>query len=474
MTELRRYGLEENPLLLTDSYKLTHWKQYPPKTQSVFSYFESRGGEFPEVLFFGLQYILKTKLEGIIVTEERINDAEEFVRLHLGDAKLFNREGWEYILKEHGGKLPLSIRAVPEGTVVPILNALITIENTDPKCAWLVNYVEDLLVQTWYPLTVATLSMNVKKNILYYLEKTGTPSLIDFKLHDFGFRGVSSVESAMIGGAAHLVNFKGTDTLAAILMLRRYYSENMAGLSIPAAEHSTITSWGKDNEAKAMKNMLEQFPTGLVAIVSDSYDIFNACSHILGTELKGEILKREGTVVVRPDSGNPEDVVLKVLNILGEKFGYSINRKGYKVLNDKVRVIQGDGVDPKAINAILQLMCDEGWSADNITFGMGGGLLQKLNRDTQKIALKCSSVTIDGEERDVYKQPVTDLGKRSKAGKLKLVRDEEGKYSTVPYKSLGRNELVEVFRDGKITVEYTLKEIRERANRTTQNRTIKL
>ncbi len=459
---VRQSKLGENQLLLTDSYKLTHWKQYPPGTTQVYSYFESRGGMFQEVVFFGLQYFLKN-LEGQVVTAEKIDEAEQIAELHLGDKKLFNRAGWEYILKEHGGRLPIKIKAVPEGTVVSTHNVLITVENTDPNCYWLTNYLETYLVQTWYPTTVATLSMNMKKRILGYLEETGNPELADLKLHDFGFRGVSSVESAGIGGGAHLVNFKGTDTIEALVFLRNYYGAKMAGFSIPAAEHSTITSWGRENEAKAMENMLDQFPEGLVAVVSDSFNIFEACRGIWGEKLRDKVLNRDGTVIVRPDSGDPPKVVLEVLNILGEKFGYTVNKKGYKVLNGHVRVIQGDGIDYEMTGSILETMKKNGWSADNIAFGMGGALLQKLNRDTQKFAFKCASVVVDGQERDVYKQPVTDPGKNSKAGRLKLVL-RDGSLITASQKAEGEDQLVAVFNNGKVLREYNLEEVRKRAD----------
>ena len=230
-----------NLLLLTDSYKVTHWRQYPQGTTRVHSYFESRGGEFAETVFFGLQYYLHNYL-GHPVSQEDIEEADEFFAAHFGTRDLFNRAGWQHIVTNHGGYLPVVIRAVPEGTVVPTGNVLMTIENTDPVVPWLTNYLETLLVQVWYGTTVATLSREMKQLIQHYLEKTGDPTLIDFKLHDFGFLGVSSVESAAVGGAAHLVNFKGTDTMTALIAARDVYGEPMAGFSIPAAEHSTITS----------------------------------------------------------------------------------------------------------------------------------------------------------------------------------------------------------------------------------------
>ncbi len=455
-----------NTIELSDSYKVTHWKQYPPGTTKVFSFFESRGGMFPDVTFYGLQYYLKRYLSGRIVTPENVDEAAEDFETHFGTSELYNRAGWNRILAAHGGRLPILIKAVPEGTNVPTGNVLMTVENTDPELPWVTNYAETLLSMIWYPSTVATQSRYMRNRVLKYLEETGDPSLIDFKVHDFGFRGSTSVESAGIGASAHLVSFKGTDTFQGLRVAKKYYGEPMAGFSIPAAEHSTITSWGKENEAEAYANMLKAFPTGLVAVVSDSYDVFHACREIWGKKLKEAVLARDGVLVVRPDSGYPPDVVVRVLQILGEAFGCEENKKGYKVLNPKVRVIQGDGINYEMLDKILVAMKINGWSADNIAFGSGGGLLQKMDRDTQKFAFKCSATEADGTWRDVMKDPVTDPGKRSKAGRLALVR-EKGMYRTVREEEADRlglkNELVSVFAYGELLVDQSFAEIRARA-----------
>lgn len=452
-----------NKLLLTDSYKLTHWKQYPPGTERVYSYFESRGGLFEETVFFGLQYYLQQYLTGRFLIPEDIFLAKNFCEKHFGRDGLFNWDGWWHIWHKHDGRLPVSIKAVPEGTVVPTSNVLMTIENTDPEVPWLTNFLETMLVQVWYPMTVATLSREMKKLIRAHLAKSGDPSQIDFKLHDFGFRGVSSVESAGLGGAAHLINFQGTDTLAGIVLAQEHYCIDMAGYSIPASEHSTITSWGRTHEADAYENMLAQFPEGLVACVSDSFDIYKACTDIWGDKLKEKVLGRKGTLVVRPDSGDPPTVVGQVLDALGEKFGYTMNAKGFKVLPPQVRVIQGDGIDYTMTRQILEVMSLRGWSADNIAFGMGGALLQKLDRDTQKCAFKCAEVVVSGEARKVSKDPITDPGKRSKAGRLKLVRTERGGFTTIDADLEAEDQLVEVFRNGEILKTYKFDEVRARA-----------
>jgi len=454
-------------ILSTDSYKISHFKQYKPGTTNISSYLESRGGMFSDTTFFGLQYILKEYLVGQRVTKQGILEAEEFLTPHFfGNSSLFNKSGWEDILNRFKGVLPVSIKAIPEGTKVNTHNVLIQIEATDPAFYWLPNYLETLLVQSWYPISVASLSSAIYDIIHLALETSGDPSGIDYKLHDFGFRGVSSVESAMIGGMAHLVNFKGSDTLIAIYGAKKYYSEPCAANSIAAAEHSTITSWGREMEKEAYENMLTQYPSGFVAVVSDSYDIYNACSKIWGEELRDKVLSRDGVLVIRPDSGVPVDVILKILPILAEKFGYEINAKGYKVLNPKVRIIQGDGVNIDSIQEILNAMLKGKWSADNIAFGMGGKLLQGVNRDTNMFAFKASAQQDKDGWHDVYKSPVTDSGKVSKKGRLKLIKNGN-KFTTVPLDVPTTQDdcLVEVFRDGKILKEYTFAEIRANARK---------
>jgi nicotinamide phosphoribosyltransferase len=457
-----------NFLLRTDSYKFTHWKQYPPGTSRIYSYLESRGGMFPNTVFFGLQYYLRAYLQGPRFTAADVEEADQFCRQHFG-ADLFNREGWCRMLAKHRGILPVRIKSVPEGLVVPTLNVLVTIENTDPEFPWLPNYLETLLLKVWYTTTVATLSREIKKIIRGFLERTGDPSLLPFKLHDFGYRGVSSEETAALGGAAHLINFRGTDTVAGIVLLREHYGvTEMPAFSIPASEHSTMTAWGKEHEADAYRNMLTSYPTGLVACVSDSYNIYNTCEKIWGELLKPDVVQRQGTLVIRPDSGDPIQVLARVFEILGAKFGYETNAKGYRVLPPYLRVIQGDGVNMFTIqNMLYQLSKFHGWSADNIAFGMGGALLQQVNRDTQKFAFKCSAAEVNGQWRTVFKDPITDPGKYSKKGRLALVEVRPGELQTVEEvqgDSLAREDrLTPVFENGQILREDTLDEIRGRA-----------
>jgi nicotinamide phosphoribosyltransferase len=356
---------------------------------------------------------------------------------------------------------------------------LMTIESTDPAAFWVPSYLETMLLRIWYPITVATTSWHAKQTIRHFLERTSddVEGQLPFKLHDFGSRGVSSLESAAIGGTAHLVNFLGTDTVSALPFAKAWYHEPMAGFSIPAAEHSTITSWGRENEVQAYRNMLRQFarPGSIVAVVSDSYDIYHAIQQHWGKTLRQEVIDSGATVVIRPDSGDPVAVVHQCLELLDEAFGHTVNSKGYKVLQH-VRVIQGDGINPGSIRAILERITSAGYATDNLAFGMGGALLQRLDRDTQKFALKCSAARVDGAWIDVYKDPVTDKGKQSKRGRMTLLLHREyGGFRTVPVppaaaslddveKPAGYEDaMVTVWEDGRLLRDWTFAEIRARA-----------
>lgn len=460
---------EINRVIDTDSYKASHWLQYPPNTTLVHSYLESRGSErdYTETVFFGLQYLLKRYFSRPITLEE-VEQAREVITAH---GEPFNYAGWIRLIEKHGGRLPMRVRAVAEGSIIPTRNVLMTVENTDAEFFWVTSWFESQLMRLWYPITVATQSYYIKKNVFRFLQETADDALseINFKIHDFGSRGVSSQETAAIGGAAHLVNFLGTDTMAALLIHREFYNEPVAGFSIPAAEHSTITSWGRENEAEAYRNMLRQFakPGALVAVVSDSWNIYNAVEKIWGEQLRQEVIDSGATIVIRPDSGEPVEVVSRVAQILGEKFGTTVNSKGYKVLKN-VRIIQGDGVNEQSINEILTSLKNLGFSASNIAFGIGGSLLQKIDRDTLKFAYKCSAVVVDGKLRDVYKQPITDAGKNSKKGRLDLIRGESGEYQTARLEDAettgAENSVMQtVFENGAILIDERLEAIRKRA-----------
>lgn len=456
---------DQNLILDTDSYKSSHFLQYPAGTTRLFSYLESRGGRYPVTRFFGLQYLLDRYLTRR-VTRENVEEARALIEAH---GEPFPYEGWMRVVDVHGGRLPLEIRAVPEGTLVPIHNVLMSVTNTDPELPWLVGWFETMLMRTWYPTTVCTQSYHLREIIRGALEATSDRAAeeLPFKLHDFGSRGVSSRESAGLGGLAHLVNFLGSDTLEALRVGRNHYGADIAGFSIPAAEHSTVTSWGQPNEVEAYRNMVRQFgkPGGIFAVVSDSYDLKHAINVHWGETLRREVEESGATLVVRPDSGDPPAMVRLAVNALAAKYGTTTNGKGFRVLKH-VRVIQGDGIDETTIRQILDNLRVDGFSAENVAFGMGGALLQKVDRDTQRFAYKASAGVIDGEYRGIYKDPVTDPGKRSKDGVLDLVM-ENRRMVTRQYRTFDTDFpgslMRTVYRDGELLVRDTLEQVRGRA-----------
>lgn len=475
-----------NVITRTDSYKIGHHEMYDPEIRKLGSYLESRGYDknhsmpFSEYVSFGLQYILLSYLQGQVVTPEWIDDGElnfkERGHFPYKDRNPYNRKGWEYILKKHKGKLPISIKVAPEGTVLPLSNMSMWVESTDPNCIWLTNYLETHLAQVWYPITVATHSREWFKIWLAFLHKTGTPDQVYFKLHDFGCRGVTCMEQAAIGGCAHLTSFMGTDTSPGFRLANVVYGEPMAGYSINATEHSIMSSSNfeegdlRAGEARMMSRLLDLNPTGPVACVSDTYDIYYACKHLWGEKFKQRILERDGVLVIRPDSsGHTKDgtyestatVMQKLLRILANTFGVTTNSKGYKVLHPKVRLIWGDGIRMKSGVQLLKQTTDDGWSADNFAYGSGGGLLQDLNRDTLYMAFKACYGETDKKSFDVWKDPY-HVGKASKRGRLKLVLNDSNKYETVSFDDPRPDQMIEVFRDGEILHQFSFQSIRER------------
>lgn len=485
-----------NVIINTDAYKTTHYLQYPENAGQISSYIESRGGTYDEVVSFGMQAFIKEYLTKPI-TKQDIDEGEKYISGFLGLP--FNRAGWEYILEKHDGLLPLEIETVAEGSVIPTHKVTVQITNTDSNCAWLPGYIETpLLRAAWYCNTVATKSLQTKNIIKEHMLKScDNLGKLPWMLNDFGARAATSNESSALGGMSHLVNFAGTDTIMGIVAADLYYGYQPEFQGVPASEHSTITSWGKENETDAYRNMVKQFAGNgkIVSVVSDSYDLYNAIENIWGGELKDEVINNGGTVVIRPDSGNPVDVVCKSLDILEKQFGVTENTKGYKVLPPYIRLIQGDGVNPESIDAILTAMEKKGFSADNIVFGMGGELLQKLDRDTQKYAMKAAAVRLakleeefeeylesvlaeknisafDGPTQwnDVFKDPITDPGKKSKRGVQALTFDENKGYITCRRDELnGRENLLKtIYLNGRLLTDTNFNQVRQTTEETNE------
>lgn len=470
----------KNVILNSDSYKVSHFAQYPQGTTDVFSYIESRGGFKDYTVFFGLQGFIKQNLLTPI-THEDIDKAQQLIDAHLGPG-IFNREGWEYIVNEHNGYMPVRIRALPEGMKVPTKTALVTVENTDPNCYWVTSYLETAMLRSvWYPSTVATISNSIKQTILSYLEETSTEESfggIGFMLHDFGARGASSEQTAGIGGLAHLINFLGTDNMSALVTaVELYGADSAVGLSVIAAEHSTAcvnaNAAERDDYAYAEKmvQILEQRvqETGqfqIVSAVADTYDVYRFTRDYIGESLRDRIMNSGGRFVVRPDSGDPTTVPIDIVEILCDKFGYEVANGQYKVLPGCIRVLQGDGIDEDMIKQILENAKKRGIAAENFVFGCGGSLLQAPNRDWAKFAMKASYAIIDDVEKDVYKDPVTDSGKVSKKGRISTYQTADGNIVTKRTEDAlpSDQDLLEtVFVDGKLVRDQSFDAVRENA-----------
>lgn len=459
-----------NLLLQTDAYKITHPAMFPPSMSYSHFYIEARScKEYDDLIFFGLQQIIKKHLLTPITLDD-ILFARDFSSEIFGQ-NIFPYDSWKYILDVHNGTLPITIKAVPEGLKIPTGNVLMTIESNDPRCAWLPGWLETLLLRIWYPTTVATKSYYAKQLIMRYLEMSSdNPHIeIDYKLHDFGARACTSSEQAEIGGASHLVNFRGTDTVEGAYAAYKYYGEKVYGESIPASEHSVTTSFGSSqkSEIQAYKHFMNCYlrEEKMLACVVDSYDSEAALKDIWGSDdFVANIKAKKGTVVIRVDSGNPITEVINALQILEKKYGYTLNSKGYRVLNN-VRVIQGDGIDIDIIEKILEQVTELGYSATNVAFGMGGNLLQKANRDTLGFAEKISNVTVKGVNYDVCKNPKTDPGKRSKEGRLGLFLDSSSNFYTAKLNEVNSNHniLRPVFCNGKLLIDESMTQIRNRA-----------
>ena len=468
--------IDENFLLLTDSYKFGHYRMYDDMTKNISAYFESRNGaRYPYTVIMGLQAQLKRYFEGVVVTPERINEAEEFVNEHLMGMTPFNRPMWEAVVNKYGGKLPIRIKIAPEGTVVPISNVMVDVETTDnslqpdgkPLFAPLVSICETILTHLWFSSNVATISYNIKTKFQELAEISMEEKdhwVIDYMLHDFGFRGASCVEAAAMGSLGHLAVFKGTDTPIGIVYAKRYYGcKEFPGHSVNATEHNIMMQRGEAGEIEIIRKLIQDNPKGVISVVGDTYDIRRFVEEYLPL-LRDDILNRDGKFVVRPDSPrSPDDTphaqIKWIVDKLANTFGYTTNNKGFKALNPKVGAIYGDGLSPLDIERSAKYLVWNRWEVSTCVYGMGGGLLQKHNRDTQRSAFKGSSCETEKGWEDRQKNPL-DKSKASKAGRMKLV-DVDGKLVTRRIEEDGENVMKTVFENGEMKQTYTFDEVRE-------------
>lgn len=451
-----------NFILDTDSYKLSHFLGYPQDATNIYSYAESRGGVYPATVWFGAQRFAK-QLAEVRVTRADVMEALRFSQLH---GVPFNEEDWLNIVFKHAGRIPVRIKSAPEGLLIPTRNVLCTVENTDPTMPWLTSYIETALLRaTWYPTTVATRIHGMKERIKPYYAATGTMGGMGFGVLDFSARGCSSRETAEVGGLAHMLSFVGSDNIPAIVAASQYYDEPMAAYSVAATEHSVTTAWGREGEDASIEYLIENMmpENGILSMVSDTYNVYEYVKKI--AKHQDKIRNKGGTVVIRPDSGDMTQVLPKIYESMCDLFDKTQNDKGYYVF-DRAKILQGDGINEHTVTVPFDLAKMSGISADSVMTGSGGGLMQaNIDRDTCKFAFKASNVTRNGIDVPIAKDPITDTGKRSKQGRLKLVRNgslfetiDESLWSSIVREDLLRT----IYENGKLHNMETLSDIRNR------------
>ncbi len=441
--------VNRNLCILFDAYKASQPQQLPKGALSSFFYIEPRkGGAFDAMVHDGSKYLMALIEAG--VTAEDVEEAHMYWGHFYGDFTIFNYDGWMKIVNEFGGKLPVKIRSVKEGMLIPTNNPVFTIE-TSLEWAWLGSALETISLKTiYYPSTVSTISFEAKVMLKKALQDSSDLTGDAFeqclltRLVDFGQRSASSTETSGIGGCGHLKHFNASDTADGAILVHKLYGHMLSNICIPAREHSTTTCYKRiqneillpEDEDEAFFNSLEEFGTGAFAIVIDSVSTIGALKRL--TDPDGRFMKRlrelGGHCVFRPDSGVPLEMVALVLNTLWENVGGHINTKGYKVLDPQVSMIQGDGVDSVGMKEITTyIVYTLKFSQECFNYGMGGGLLQAPQRDDGRWAMKMSALNMDNEDgwRDVFKCPETDSTKKSKAGRLDLILLQDGSYATV-------------------------------------------
>lgn len=481
-----------NPILFTDGYKVDHRSQYPAGTTLVYANLTPRKSRMPgveSVVFFGLQYAIRHYLldafnrHFFAQPKERVlAQYKRRIETYLGPGAIT----YEHIAALHDlGYMPLEIRALPEGTRVPMRVPMFTIHNTLPEFFWLTNFLETLLsAALWLPCTSATTAAEYRKMLQGYAEQTGSdPAFVDWQGHDFSFRGMGGVEAAMLSGAAHLLSFAGTDSIPAIDFLETYYGadadKELVGGSVPATEHSVMCMGTQDGEIGTFRRLIEEvYPRGIVSIVSDTWDFWQVIDEFLPL-LKPSILRRDGKVVIRPDSGDPVHIICGdpdapvgspehkgAVECLWDTFGGSITDKGFKLLDPHIGVIYGDSITLVRCQAICEGLIAKGFSPGNVVFGIGAFTYQYVTRDTFGFAMKATYGEVNGEGRAIFKEPKTDDGtKRSARGLLRVDRDAEGELvltDNCTWEEAQGGLLEPVFRDGQFLKEWTLAEVRAR------------
>ncbi|WP_349663100.1 nicotinate phosphoribosyltransferase [Cellulophaga lytica] len=479
-----------NPLLYTDGYKVDHRRQYPEGTTLVYSNWtprKSRIDAIDEVVFFGLQYFIKKyiieEFNTNFFNKPKKEIAEKYSRRinnYLGP----NAVGIKHIEDLHDlGYLPMVIKALPEGSSVPIRVPMMTMYNTLPEFFWLTNYFETILSTTiWMPCTSATIAKQYRKILDKYAEETSTAlEFVDWQGHDFSMRGIAGMEAAVMSASGHLLSFSGTDTIPAIDFLEEYYNANsdkeLVGGSVAATEHSVMCMGTNTGEQETFKRLItEVYPNGIVSIVSDTWDLWKVLTEYL-PNLKEDVLARDGKVVIRPDSGDPADIICGnpngkteeekkgVIELLWEIFGGQTNSKGYKELDSHIGAIYGDSITTERATDICERLKQKGFASTNVVLGIGSFTYQYNTRDTFGFAMKATYGEVNGEGREIFKDPITDDGTKKSAKGLLKIEKENGTYKLIDqvnWEQEKTGELKEVFKDGKLLIDDSLQDIRNR------------
>nr|WP_321221927.1 nicotinate phosphoribosyltransferase [uncultured Psychroserpens sp.] len=479
-----------NPLLYTDGYKVDHRRQYPEGTTLVYSNWtprKSRIEGIDEVVFFGLQYFIKKYMIEDFNTNFFNKPKAEICKRYTRRVNNYlgpNQVGIEHIEALHDlGYLPMVIKALPEGAQVPIRVPMVTMYNTKAEFFWLTNYFETLLSTTlWMPCNSATIAKQYRKILDDYAAQTSSmPEFVDWQGHDFSMRGMAGLEAAVMSSAAHLLSFTGTDTIPTIDFLETYYNANsdtdLVGGSVAATEHSVMCMGTNLGEQETFKRLItEVYPNGIVSIVSDTWDLWKVLTEYL-PNLKNEVLARDGKVVIRPDSGDPVDIICGnidgktseekkgVIELLWDIFGGTTNSKGYKELDSHIGAIYGDSITLDRATQICERLKQKGFASTNVVLGIGSFTYQYNTRDTFGFAMKATYGEVNGEGREIYKDPITDDGTKKSAKGLIKIELQNGTYKLVDqvsWEEEHKGELREVYRDGKLVLDASLANIRKR------------
>ena len=494
-----------NPLLAEDGYKTSHHKMYRPNTTMVYSNFTTRNvkrmpEQAKEIVVFGIQYTFKyikdlydnnffNRPKNVVCEE-----AKEFLSKYLGST--YDVSHFEAL--HDLGYLPIKVKSLEEGTVIGQNVPMMTIYNTHPDFYWVPNFLETLISSLlWKPVHSASMAYAYKKILTKYAMETDKENIfnVNFQGHDFSFRGMQHLESAISSGLGWVTSFMGTDTIPVLQAAKYYYDTENVAFSVPASEHSVSSSLCdfenvydskgnvisiKTDELSGVKHLMNVYPTGILSMVSDTYDLWRMCTEYL-PELKNEIMSRNGKLVIRPDSGNPVDIICGnknddqskpsykgLIELLWETFGGTVNSQGYKVLDSHIGAIYGDAITLDRAEQICERLKGKGFATTNITLGVGSYSMGLASRDNQSGAVKCTYIEVGGVGREVFKDPITDTGsKKSAKGLLQVYKDENGEYKMkdkCTWEEENAGELKVVFENGKIIKETTITEIRQRLN----------